>query len=90
MDSRYEVLEIIEDLQKRADEFPEVINEIINKKIQPYSAYLTRYIEDSSIEKTSNMIEGIFSDTFPKSIKNNYLTVDGFLSRFNINFERWE
>lgn len=36
------------------------------------------------------MIEGIFSDTFPKSIKNNYLTVDGFLSRFNIKFGRLE
>ena len=89
-ESRLEVLEIVEDLQKRSDEFPEVINEIIKKKIQPYSAYLTRYVEDSFIEKTSNMVEGIFADTFPKSIKNNYLTVNGFLSRFNIKYERWE
>jgi hypothetical protein len=90
VDSQLKVLEIIDDLKKRAEEFPEVINEIINKKIQPYSAYLTRYLEDSSIAKTSNMIEGIFANTFPKSIKNNYLTEDGFLSRFNIKFERWE
>jgi hypothetical protein len=90
VDSRFKVFGIIEDLKKRSKEFPRVINEIINKKIQPYSAYFTRYLEDSSIEKTSNMIEGIFSNTFPKSIKNNYLTEDGFLSRFNIKFERWE
>ena len=89
-ESRLEVSEIVKNLLERSDEFPEIINEIIKDKIQPYAAYLTRYLEDSLIEKTSNMIEGIFAGTFPKSIKNNYLTVDGFLSRFNIKFERWE
>ncbi|MDO5824976.1 MAG: hypothetical protein Q4Q22_01205 [Methanosphaera sp.] len=81
-------MKIIEYVQKRSDEFPEAINEVITNKIQSHSTYLTRYREDSSIEKIGNTAEEMIYCTSTKSIEKNYLTVDGFLSRFNTKIER--
>ncbi len=37
--------------------FPQVIREILNKKVLPYLKYLTRFIEDFKINSTSNIFE---------------------------------
>lgn len=85
-----EVAGVVNDLIERSEEFPEIINQIINEHIQPYYKNLTYFIEDSEIEATSNLIERLFKDIFDKSIKNNYRTINGALNRFNIRFERWD
>ena len=88
--NRFEVLDIIEKLDLKRDKFPKVINEVIDKKIRPYSAFLTRFIENSHIIRTSNWIERIFGDLAPKHLKNNFKTLHGFLSRINMRLERWD
>lgn len=88
--SQTEVLDMINKLIEKISEYPEVIQEIIQKKIIPYSKYLTIYIEDWKIEETSNLIERIFGHTFCKHIKNNYKTIKGLLKRFNIKIRRWD
>ncbi|WP_323736288.1 hypothetical protein PXD04_10455 [Methanosphaera sp. ISO3-F5] len=88
--NRFEVLDILDNLSGRREEFPDVINEIIDKKIRPYSRYLTMFLEDSFIERTSNWIERIFGDLAPKSLKNKFKTLRGFLSRLNLKLERWD
>ncbi|MBR0472219.1 MAG: hypothetical protein IJI98_05925, partial [Methanosphaera sp.] len=55
-DNRFEVLDILDNLSGRREEFPDVINEIIDKKIRPYSRYLCMFLDDSFIELTSNWI----------------------------------
>ena len=73
-DNRFEVLDILDNLSSRHNEFPDVINEIIDKKIRPYSRYLTMFLEDGFIERTSNWIERIFGDLAPKYLKKYRLT----------------
>ena len=87
---RFEVLDIINKLSCNCDKFPNVINEVIDKKIRPYSAYLTMFLEDDFIERTSNWIERIFGDLAPKYLKNKFKTLRGFLSRLNLKLERWD
>jgi len=89
-DNRFEVLDILDNLSGRREEFPDVINEIIDKKIRPYSRYLTMFLEDGFIERTSNWIERIFGDLAPKSLKNNFKTLRGFLARLDLKLERWD
>ena len=87
---RFEVLDIINNLYCKRDDFPTVINEIIDKKIRPCSFYLTMFLEDSNIARTSNWIERIFGDLAPKYLKNKFKTLRGFLSRVNLKLERWD
>ena len=89
-ENRFEVLDIFDNIFSRLEEFPDVINEIFDKKIRPYSRYLTMFLEDSFIERTSNWIERIFGDLAPKSLKNKFKTLRGFLSRLNLKLERWD
>ena len=64
-----EVADVVNGLIERSNEFPEIINKIINERIQPYYKNLTYFLEDSNIEATSNLIERLFKDIFDKSIK---------------------
>ncbi|MBR0471527.1 MAG: hypothetical protein IJI98_02385 [Methanosphaera sp.] len=84
------MFEVLDNLSGRCEEFPDVINEIIDKKIRPYSRYLTMFLEDDFIERTSNWIERIFGDLTPKSLKNKFKTLRGFLSRLNLKLKRWD
>ena len=77
-------------LKKKINEFPEVIQYIINKKLAPYYKNLTYFLENTKIESTSNIIERIFEDLAPKHVKKYYKTLKGFLSRFNLKLKRWD
>ena len=85
-----EVYQIVNKLNKDKHEFPQVIREILDKKVLSYLKYLTRFIEDFKINNTSNIIERIFEDIAPKHVKKKYKTLKGFLSRFNIKLRRWD
>lgn len=89
-ENRFEVLDILNNLYLKRDKFPTVINEVLDKKIRPYSSYLTMFLEDSYIARTSNWIERIFGDLAPKYLKNKFKTLRGFLSRLNLKLERWD
>lgn len=89
-EDRFEVLDIINKLRMKHDEFPEVINNILDKKIVPFSSYLTKFLEDDYIARTSNWIERIFEDIAPKHLKNKFKTLRGFLSRVTLKIERWD
>ncbi len=77
-------------LKKKINEFPEVIQYIINEKLAPYYKNLTYFLENTKIESTSNIIERIFEDLAPKHVKKYYKTLKGFLSRFNLKLKRWD
>ena len=76
-------------LKKKINEFPEVIQHIINEKLAPYYKNLTYFLENTKIESKSNIIERIFEDLNPKHVKKYYKTLKGFLSRFNLKLKRW-
>ena len=90
LESMTEVDEMMDNLRKIINEFPEIIQEIFNDKFAPNYRNLTKYIENPKIEHTSNMIERIFGDLAPKHIKRKYKTVKGFLSRFSLKLKRWD
>ena len=85
-----EVVKIVENLKKKINDFPEVIQYIINEKLAPYFKNLTYFLENAKIESTSNIIERIFEDLAPKHVKKCYKTIKGFLSRFNLKLKRWD
>ena len=89
-ENRFEVLDFLNNLRLRRDEFPDVINDIIDKKIVPFSSYLTMYLEDDFIARTSNWVERIFEDLAPKYLKNKFKTLRGFLSRVSLKLGRWD
>jgi hypothetical protein len=80
----------VKKLKKKINEFPEVIQYIINEKLAPYYKNLTYFLENTKIESTSNIIERIFEDLAPKHVKKYYKTLKGFLSRFNLKLKRWD
>ena len=80
----------MKNLKKKINEFPEVIQYIINEKLAPYYKNLTYFLENTKIESTSNIIERIFEDLAPKHVKKYYKTLKGFLSRFNLKLKRWD
>lgn len=90
VETQTEVEKIVKKLKKKINEFPEVIQYIINEKLAPYYKNLTYFLENTKIESTSNIIERIFEDLAPKHVKKYYKTLKGFLSRFNLKLKRWD
>lgn len=89
-ESTDEVTNCLNNLKTDLNNYPNIIKKIVKEKILPYAKYLTRFIENPKIEKTSNLIERMFEDLAPKHIKKIYKTTKGFLSRFNLKLKRWD
>ena len=77
------------ELIDRSDDLPECIHEILWEFIVPYFKHLTRHLEDSNIESTSNKLENCFLKNFNKSTKKIYKSENGILKRFDLKLTNW-
>ena len=77
------------DLIDRGDDLSECIHEILWEFIVIYFKHLTRHLEDSNVESTSNKLENCFLKNFNKSIKMICMSENGILKRFDLKLSNW-
>ena len=77
-------------LFEHRNELPEVVFGLFMNFILPYFKSLMYYLENSNIERKSNIIESIFGIIFSKHIKKTMRSIIGVLARFGLKLRHWD
>jgi len=79
----------LEDLLTKYRDMPNVVRQIIDKKIIPDYQRLTQFMRDPNIHRTSNTVENYYRQTDPNQIKKIYKTKTGILTYLNLKMKKW-